>query len=288
MTIRSRADTVAAWASSAKRHADRVPGSSFMRDVYRAESALGGTLLEAGVAFRLFLWLVPFGLFVAAVLSFWVHLDSHEFVHEVREFGLSAAAAHGGSRALDTGEHDILIILPFALVMLVWFSLGAIRALNLSYALAWRVEPSRLHRPLTAIGLFNAIFVVASLVFVISAWLRERIGGGSMVGIAFSLLILTGLSLLGSWLLPHPGVRLVDLVPGAAFIAVGYELVAVVVIYYFAPKLGRAEAAYGAFGTAATLLIWLYVVARLVVGAAFLNAVIYSRRTEDVDSADVA
>ena len=38
---------------------------------------------------------------------------------------------------------------------------------------------------------------------------------------------------------------------------------------------------YGAFGTAAVLLLWLYVEARLAVGAAFLNAVVHRRRTSE-------
>jgi uncharacterized BrkB/YihY/UPF0761 family membrane protein len=55
-------------------------------------------------------------------------------------------------------------------------------------------------------------------------------------------------------------------------------VITVAVLFYFAPRLGRAEETYGAFGTAATMLIWLYVLARLVIGSAFLNAVLYRQR----------
>jgi len=67
-------------------------------------------------------------------------------------------------------------------------------------------------------------------------------------------------------------------VPGAALLAFGHQLVQVAVLFYFAPRLGRAEETYGAFGAAATMLIWLYVISRLGTGAAFLNAVLWERR----------
>lgn len=46
------------------------------------------------------------------------------------------------------------------------------------------------------------------------------------------------------------------------------------------PRLGRSEETYGALGTAATLLIWLYVISRLLTGAAFLNSTLWLRNNE--------
>jgi uncharacterized BrkB/YihY/UPF0761 family membrane protein len=92
------------------------------------------------------------------------------------------------------------------------------------------------------------------------------------------VVVVFAVTLLGMWFLPRATPRLLDLMPGAALFAVGNQVMSVVVLYYFAPRLGRAETTHGAFGTAATLLIWLYVLARLAVGAAFLNAVLYRRR----------
>ena len=50
------------------------------------------------------------------------------------------------------------------------------------------------------------------------------------------------------------------------------------VVFYFAPKLERSSELYGVLGLSAVLLVWLYVLARLVTGAAFLNATIWERR----------
>jgi uncharacterized BrkB/YihY/UPF0761 family membrane protein len=59
--------------------------------------------------------------------------------------------------------------------------------------------------------------------------------------------------------------------------AVGIAALHFATIYYFAPKLTRAPALYGSLGTAATLLVWLFLGSRIAVAAAFLNATLWSR-----------
>ena len=274
----TRAQALAARAEAWRRRADRLPGAPLVVEVLETERRLGGVLIEAGVAFRFFLWLVPFGLVGAAFLSFWDDLDPGALEHEARRFGITAAAAHSGARALENGERGIVLVLVFGVAALFWFSLGAIRALNLAFSLAWGAAPRRLRRPLHAIVLFNGLFLVAFAASSGVAWLREEIGAQALLGSLLSAVLMVGIGLVAMWFLPHGEARLRDLVPGAVLVGVGYQLITVAVLFYFAPKLGRAEETYGAFGTAATMLVWLYVLARLVIGSAFLNAVLYHRR----------
>jgi uncharacterized BrkB/YihY/UPF0761 family membrane protein len=281
VSIRSRIEALPAWAEEARRQTERVPGSKLVYEVLATERRVGGPLIEAGVAFRLFLWLVPFGLVVAALLSLWSDVSEQGLENEARKFGISAAAASGGAKALTDASHDIYILIPFGIVALAWFTLGALRALVLAFSLAWGLEPAKIRRPLLAILFFNVVYVVGAASGVAVAWLRAQVGAGAAIGIVLSVLVVMGLALVAMWFLPHPPVRFRDLLPGAVLIGIGNQVVSVVVVYYFAPRLGRAEAAYGAFGTAAVLLVWLYVEARLAVGAAFLNAVVHRRRTAE-------
>ena len=269
---------LAARAEVLRRRAERLPGAPLVVEVLETERRLGGVLIEAGVAFRFFLWLVPFGLVGAAVLSFWDDLDPGALEHEARRFGITAAAAHSGARALENGSRGIVLVLVFGIVMLFWFSLGAIRALVLAFSLAWGVPPPRIRRPLHAIVLFNGLFLFAFAASSGVAWLREQIGAQALLGSLLSAALMVCIALVAMWFLPHGDARLRDLLPGAVMVGVGYQLITVAVLFYFAPRLGRAEETYGAFGTAATMLVWLYVLARLVIGSAFLNMVIYSRR----------
>jgi uncharacterized BrkB/YihY/UPF0761 family membrane protein len=274
----TRARALAARAEAWRRRCERLPGAPLVLEVLETERRLGGVLIEAGVAFRFFLWLVPFGLVGAAVLSFWDEIDPGALEHEAKRFGITAAAAHSGARALENGSRGIVLVLVFGVAALFWFSLGVVRALVLAFALAWSAPRQRIRRPLHAIALFNGLFLVAFAASSGVAWLREQIGAQALFGSLLSAALMICIALVAMWVLPHGDARLRDLVPGAVLVGVGYQVITVAVLFYFAPRLGRAEETYGAFGTAATMLVWLYVLARLVIGSAFLNAVLYARR----------
>ena len=257
---------------------EKLPGGPLVREVLENERELGGGLIAGGVAFRIFLWLVPFGLVAAAVLSFWSEQDPDGLESAARRFGVGAAAAHAASEALQLSERSTLFILLFGLVFLAWFTLGAVRALLLAYALAWRLAPPRIRRPFRVIVVFNALYLLAFLSSAGEAWLEAAIGSTALFGIALTFAFTTAIALCAMWLLPHRATHVGELLPGAVLVAAGHQLVQVAVLFYFAPRLGRSEETYGAFGTAATMLVWLYVLSRLITGAAFLNATLWDRR----------
>jgi uncharacterized BrkB/YihY/UPF0761 family membrane protein len=199
-----------------------------------------------------------------------------------RNFGISAAAAHAGAEALQSGDRSAVLLLLFGLVLLAWFTIGAVRALVLAYAIAWELEPPRIRRPHRVIVAFNGLFVLAVLSSVGEQWLEARIGAAALLGALLSLALTTAIALYAMWLLPHRATHPRELLPGALLVSVGHQIVQIVVIFYFAPRLGRSEETYGAFGTAATMLVWLYVVGRLITGAAFLNATLWRREHSEI------
>jgi uncharacterized BrkB/YihY/UPF0761 family membrane protein len=282
----SRTAELAARLTAARERAETLPGASVVRDAFEQERELGGGLIAGGVAFRVFLWLVPFGLVVAALLSFWSEHDAEGLEEASREFGVGAAAAEAATEALQRGDRSALIALLFGLVFLAWFTIGALRALVLAHALAWQLTPPRIRRPLSAIAIFNGLFVLTWLSSAGLAWLREQIGLTALLSIVVSFLMTTAVAAYAMWLLPNRATHLRELLPGAALVALGAQLIQVAVVFYFAPRLGRSEETYGAFGAAATILIWLYVISRLVTSAAFLNATLWSRRLKRARRSD--
>ena len=257
---------------------EQLPGAPLVREVLTNERELGGGLIAGGVAFRIFLWLVPFGLVAAALLSFWSEQDPGGLEGAARRFGVGAAAAQAASEALQIGDRSAVIVLLFGLVFLAWFTLGAVRALVLAYALAWQLKPPRIRRPHRVIAAFNGLFLLLFLSSAAETWLEAEIGRGALLGLTFTLAVGCAIALYAMWLLPHRATHPRELLPGAVLVTVGHQLVQVAVIFYFAPRLGRSAETYGAFGTAATMLVWLYVLSRLVTGAAFLNATLWDRR----------
>jgi uncharacterized BrkB/YihY/UPF0761 family membrane protein len=276
----SRREALAERVASARERVEAMPGAPLVREVIETERDLGGGLIAGGVAFRIFLWLVPLGLVVAALLSFWVGHDEDGLEEATREFGIGAAAAQAAADALQTGDRNAGLVLVFGLVMLAWFSLGAVRALILAHALAWQLKPPRIRRPFRVIAVFNGLLVGYSALSLGLTWLREQLGTISILGTTVTLMATTGVALAAMWLLPRRATTPRDLLPGALLVAVGTQLIQIAVLFYFAPRLGRSEETYGALGTAATLLIWLYVISRLFTGAAFLNSTLWLRRND--------
>ncbi len=275
---RSRTAALAERLTTLRERGEALPGAPLAREVLTTERELGGGLIAGGVAFRIFLWLVPFGLVVAAVLSFWTELDPDGLENAARRFGIGAAAAQAASEALQAGDRSAYFVLAFGLFFLAWFTIGAVRALVLAHALAWQLEPPRIRRPFRAVAIFNGLFLVAILSAVGVTWLEAQLGRTALVGTLLTLVLTTGVALVAMWMLPHRATDVRELLPGALLVTVGHQLIQIAVIFYFAPRLGRSEETYGAFGAAATMLVWLYVLSRLVTGAAFLNATLWARR----------
>jgi uncharacterized BrkB/YihY/UPF0761 family membrane protein len=276
----SRTAALAERLTTARERAETLPGAPIVVAAFEQERELGGGLIAGGVAFRVFLWLVPFGLVVASLLSFWSEYDPDSLEEASREFGIGAAATDAATEALQAGERNALVALLFGLALLAWFTLGALRALVLAHALAWQLTPPRIRRLLTAIAVFNGLFGLAWLSTAGLAWLRDQIGVTALWGVGISLVATTAVALYAMWLLPNRASHPRELLPGAVLVATGVELIQIAVVFYFAPRLGRSEETYGAFGAAATILVWLYVLSRLVTGAAFLNATLWAKRMD--------
>jgi uncharacterized BrkB/YihY/UPF0761 family membrane protein len=198
-----------------------------------------------------------------------------------REFGITAAAAKGAAEALQHSDRSLAVVLAFGLALLAWFTLGALRALVLAHALAWRMPPPRIRRPFRAVAVFNGLFLVQIAASAGSSWLREQVGVAALFGVVPTVALTVAVAVAAMWLLPHRTRSPRDLLPGAILVGVGLQLVNVAVVFYFAPRLGEAEQTFGAFGAAATMLIWLYVLARLITASAFLNATLWSRRVRE-------
>jgi uncharacterized BrkB/YihY/UPF0761 family membrane protein len=80
------------------------------------------------------------------------------------------------------------------------------------------------------------------------------------------------------WLLPRRDVSWRDLVPGAAVGTAGVLALHLVTVFYLAEKLSHASALYGALGLASVLLLWLYLVARLLVASLIVTETLDDRR----------
>jgi uncharacterized BrkB/YihY/UPF0761 family membrane protein len=238
----------------------------------------GGGLLAGGLAYRLFLWLLPIGLVGAELLGIWLDVNDDSVEGAAKEFGIGAAAVASTADAVETNPTNRYLLLALGLALLLWFSLGFVRALQLAYSVAWGVPRPKLRKPLWAVLFFNGLILTIAVASAALAWLRAELGLFGIFGIALTMVFQAAVGVLVMWLLPRRAERWQELVPGAVLIAIGAQLISVAVVFYFAPKIGRSSELYGTLGTASVLLIWLYLIARLITSGAFLNATLWERR----------
>jgi len=258
---------------------DRMPGGGAFLEAIERESESGGGLLAGGLAYRFFLWLVPFGLTVAAVLGLWATEDPGAVEESAREFGIGAAAAETIASDLSGSGPSRAYLLALGLALTLWFSLGTVRALRLASSIAWQLKPTRVTHPFHAVAAFNGLFLANFAAAAVLAWIRDALGLGVVVAAVTLVAVPTATAYVVFRLLPRRSDGWRDLLPGALLVGVGTQALQVATIVYFAPKLESSSQLYGALGVAVTILVYLYVLARLVSISLFLNATLWERRT---------
>jgi uncharacterized membrane protein len=77
--------------------------------------------------------------------------------------------------------------------------------------------------------------------------------------------------------LPHGDAPRWALLPGAAVLAFGVQVVHLITVYYLSRQVEGRSDTYGALGVAMAVLLWSYLVARLVLVSAVLNATAWRR-----------
>jgi uncharacterized BrkB/YihY/UPF0761 family membrane protein len=270
--IPTRPDRALSWAQQ------RVPGVPHALDALDRERVAGGTLLAGGLAYKLFFWLVPLALVVAAVLSFWEREDPQSLESAGREFGLGASAVRASMETIEQSAHGRWYFLVVGLGLLMWFSIGVVRALRISFAVAWGVRPERMRHPIVAGTIFTLLAVALIIVSGATQVAREQLGAEGLLLTIALVLVYSAVALWMMNLLPHADAPLTALLPGAVLVAVGVQAMHLVVALYLGPKLGRSSELYGALGVATVILLWLYFTARLLTASAFLNAALWERR----------
>ena len=79
-----------------------IPGTGPGLEALERETTAGGTLIAGGLAYRLFLWLLPFSLVVAAIASFW----QGDLEAGGKGVGLTSSAAKTMSQVIANGSHE--------------------------------------------------------------------------------------------------------------------------------------------------------------------------------------
>ena len=248
------------------------------------DAAVGGGVLAGAMAFRLFLLLVPLIFFLVALFGFGATLFNQSPADLARHAGAGGLIAAEAAREAGQSQADRIATIVIAGVTSVIGAFSALKVLRVVHGLVWGAPVAKLVHPWRAVGVFIVVTVVA---LVLSALIGDLGRSSVPVGVAMELLYLGcafGVWLLISWHMPRPSdTSWTALVPGALLLALGAEVIHAVTVYGIALILSRKTGTYGAIGIALTLLLWAYLVGRLIVASVVLNAGIRLRRLRPHD-----
>ena len=211
---RRRVEGTRAWAEEAS---GRSPALARVVAVAERDRARFGGLLAGVVAFRLFLWLLPFTLLLVGVVG---------MVSRVRGGAARAADDLGlqGQLAAEiedgASQRGWWIAIVVGLAGTLYAGLGAVRALRVSHA-AWGVPPERGRRSAQASAGLAAIGIGLIGLALLSDAVRSRSAAGGVIAILVTGGVYFELWRRVSERLPHRDVPREALVPGALLVAAG-------------------------------------------------------------------
>jgi membrane protein len=237
----------------------------------------GAAVLAAALAFRVFLFQVPYvAVFViaGAYVTDWTGHNATAYFHGR---GITHLTAQSVSNAAALSGWARAIGLVLALYALFLGARAFVKVVNIVHALVWGVPRARVKRATRAALTFIAVVTVAVAASLAIAAFRQRVPLGGLIAL---ILYTVGPFLLWwyvSWRLPHRPCPLIALAPGAALFALGVELLQVVTVVWFPHYLASKSEVYGAVGIAIVLLLWAYLVGRIITLAAVLNVAVWTR-----------
>ena len=244
------------------------------------DNVAGGPVLAAAVAFRIFLFLVPYvfvlvyglGLFSSATDS-----EPHDIAAKMGIVGLMASTIEV---AADQSLFTRISIFLVALYALFSTAKTFLKVLAAVHGLAWQIRPPRLRKLTKPALLFILLVTLAIGLVQVINWLRDR---SFIAGLGAEILFIAVPA--GVWLLvsmrffvhpPEAGWR--DLLPGSLLVGVGVQILHLVTVYWITHLLEAKSEAYGAIGAALAILFWAYLLGRVLAASAVLNAGAWQQR----------
>jgi uncharacterized BrkB/YihY/UPF0761 family membrane protein len=265
---RTREKLTAAMASaksaSEKHVALAVPLRAAERNRRVAASVLAG-----GLAYRLFLWLLPFGLLVGGALGF---LNAGSTEKAISKGGIPGAISNAVGDASRSAHSNSWWLLAVGVPLLLWAGYSGAKAVQLVHSLVWD-EPPQKTKPLQGSLAFTGVLLAVWAIVALTWWVR-----GDWPGVFAPLLTfapLTGLWLWISLHLPHRDAPWKALLPGALLVGIGFPVLHELVLTFLVPKLEKSTSLYGGLGATTTVIFFIYLLATLVVTAPILNSSLY-------------
>ena len=246
--------------------------------VQELDARVGGGILAGALAFRIFLFMVPFVYVVFSALGAISRALGQDPGQLARDAGITGILASTVVKVEDQSAWTQAALILGAIVTLFITSGALLKALYVVHWLIWRVHRVRPAGVVPRLALIGFTLVASALGVAIND-LRNSSG---IAGAVLALVIISALSFAlwwwVSWKLPHAPAPARVLIPGAVLMAAGADVLQLLTTYWIGHLVARKTSTYGAVGIALAVLLWVYILGRIIVGSAGLNAALWYRR----------
>ena len=278
------AGRLARWVERARILGRRVEASraehasvDFGFSLVERDSSIGGGLLAGALAYRLFVLLLPSTLLLVSGLGLYAGTVDKSPSTVTKEAGLHGLIASQVAAAASGRHRGVVFVVMIPAALYALFVLA--RAVAKVHAIAWHGSGRGVHITPRAVAVLGGMLILQLVVYEVVSWLRREDQLGGVVSLLVYPTLLSAAWLAVSLELPRRDVRWPALVPGALLVGVGLLAVSAFNVYVTTHIVeGRADT-YGALGVATALLFSLFLVGRLIVVSAELNAALDERRT---------
>jgi uncharacterized BrkB/YihY/UPF0761 family membrane protein len=273
--LRSDAQRIA---ERAERERQRHRSVDAVFDMAERDSEVAGGIIAGALAYRLFIWLLPLALVLVAGLGIGAEASSKSPEEAAETLGLEGLISNSVANAAKSSNRWYALVV--GIPILIWATRSVLRVLIGAHRLVWgdvrsAVPKAKIAGAVRLLGLMLLLGVVTALASAVRAWST----GPGLLATLVAVIPYAAVWLLISVRLPHRGADWKALVPGALLYGLGSEVLHVVMAYVLAPWALAKQGTYGALGLAAALLVALFLISRLVVAAAVVNATLWERRT---------
>ena len=262
-------------AERAKLERSRHSSLDALFEMVDRDAEVGGGIMAGALAYRLFIWLLPLALVLIAGLGVISSAESSSPESVARSTGLTGLVSSSVANAADSSArwYALLVGIP----ILLYATRSVLSTLIVVHRLVWTDLRAQAPRP-TVKATVRLLGILLAMLgcSVVAAAARTR--GPLGLATLAATLPSAALWLLVTANLPRRDATWRALLPGAFLFGLGIEVLHLVTVYLIAPLAGNKQGTYGSLGLAAALLLDLFLMSRLVVATAVVNATLWERR----------
>lgn len=256
----------------------RAPVVDLGLRLWDRDREIGGSLLAAAVAFRLFLFQLPLYLLVIGGFGVAVSIDEDAAGQAAERAGFSDSVAQSISEAMAEAGAGRWAAVALGVFGVAWTGRGLLSSMIEVHARAWGVSRRQRAGTVRIAGALLGVLVAGVVVSTVAAQVRSAVGLPlTLSGFLVGALVYSVLFVLLSRALPRGSDSWLALVPGSVLLGLAVAGMQAFSQWYLAARISSASAIYGFAGAVAALLAWLFIAGRLLLGAAELNAVLWER-----------